>query len=90
MRPRQHPDVESELTLDGALDASGDAGRIAVAPEDDVAALEVRLDILAAERDVQRAQARHRDQVVAPDVDPPQERDVAVRHATTVRRGAIV
>ena len=93
VRPRQDADVEPELSLDGALRRCGatPAG-IPVATEDDVAALEIGLDVLAAQRRVQRAQARHRDQVVPTDVDAAQERDVAVRHAldsTTLRRRPI-
>ncbi len=51
--PRQDTDVQPEFTLDRAFDAARDAGWIATAPVDDVAALEVRLDVVTAQGHVQ-------------------------------------
>ena len=77
-------DVEPELVLDRTLDPTADAGGVAITAEDDVPALEIRLDVLAAEGRVQRAQPGHRDEVVAADVDPAQQRDTPLGHRLTV------
>ena len=80
----EHAHLDAELALDRPLDACAHTGRIAVAAEHDVAALEVRGHLLAPERLVEGAEPGHRHEVVATDVDPAQQRHMANGHGWTL------
>ena len=68
--------AKAKLLLDCALDAFGQSNQISlVAPEDDVAALYVRLWVFQAERCAKGSQGVHLDLIVAADVDAAEHAD---------------
>ena len=72
--------AHTEPTLDRALEAGRERSLVAVrSREDDVAALDVGLDLGVSERLHHVAQRRHSDAIAPPEVDPAQESHVG-RH----------
>src|SRR5215467_11373341 len=66
-----------KLLLDGILDACSKGFRVTnVGSKHDVAALQQRLRVHEAERFVKGAQFRHWDEMMTPNVDAAQEREV--------------